>query len=457
MVFALFLALLLAPLRPAVALAQGDDGALRLMAEPASYTDVVDALDDPDPFDINLSLGFERMLTTGTVQREVNSAVSADGRASQNFVDIAEHERLISRLMVGADVGLYHDLAAYFRLPVVLSDTRELRAPDGRSAALANQDLVHRTPVTQPDGTVVMEDIGLFQVPFRSPTRSGLDYLGFGVAWGLLNQNRDPEFPTWVAMVEGRFNLADPRQPCQESCDNAGLSDGTNALRIETRASYRHRYFEPYTGLAFHIAWPTTAGDQSFIPSGDLSGFMNTIPPRVAELTAGVAVIPWEHRGRWQRFAIDLQVNAQYVSEGHGYSPLFDALGSSQSPYLTEPNLEGVPAPGVNPREVTFSGLTDMQSHGRYGVKLGLEMQAAQYVRFAFGTRIAYSTPYLISYADACNPNVDPQGADDVRRGSCRQGIINPHHRAAIDLPGNRFRVDGEVDLDFYGEATAQF
>jgi len=235
-----------------------------------------------------------------------------------------------------------------------------------------------------------------------------------------------------------------------------GISRGTHALRLETRASRRFRYIEPYGGLLFHVEFPAGAED-AFEPGGDLSGFMNTIPPIVGELTAGVALIPWEQRARWQRFVIDLRLNAAYISEGHGYSPLYDALGTSSTRYLTEPNNECAdPSESPECSPVVFTGLTDTQSHGRFGGRVALEMQAAQYIRFELGAALFYESPYLATYADACNPNVSPS-LDDPRMGTCRNGIINPHHRSAIDLPGQRFKVDGSVTFDFFASATAQF
>jgi hypothetical protein len=254
-------------------------------------------------------------------------------------------------------------------------------------------------------------------------------------------------------MVEGRFNYGDVLKPCAPGASDCGIGSGTNALRLETRASHRYRYLEPYAGLSFQIGWSSPDGDDFFIPGGDLGGYMNTIPPLLGEMTMGVFLVPWEHRARHQRFGLDLRFTATYVSEGHTQSPLFDALGTSTSPHLTAPNNEATDGTG---RSVAFTGLTDTQSHGRFGVHAALEMQAARYVRFYFGAAMFFNTPYLLTFTDSCNPNVD-QRAGDPRIGTCRTGIINPHHRPVLDLPGQRFRVEGEITLDFFASGVAQF
>lgn len=442
------------------------------MDEPTSYTDVVDAFDDDDVFDLHIHVGYLRQWETGRIQREVNGPAAADGRAQSLLVDVGTYELQRNGLMFGLDVGIFRDLALYARLPLILSDDRTITPRSGLD-----------TSVLDAGGS------SLFDLPtsgFRAPTRSGVDWLSVGLAWSILNQHRQRWAPTWVVMVEGRFNLGEPMRACQQldgmtrcrgdynaatdsftASSSPGVGRGVNALRAETRASFREGMVEPYAGLAVQIEWPGSAGSV-FLPAGDLRGYINRIPPIQARFTAGAAIIPWEDRQHFQRFTFDLRFNADYVSEGRDYSPLFDALGSSQNPYLATPNYEGVAGMdnGVSGLARTqFTGLTDTQSHGRVGGQITLEMQAAQYVRFQVGTLFMYSTPYNLTQADACNPNVAASSVNDPRLvGDCRPSasasntaIINPHHRPVIDMPGNRFRVDSLWQIDLYANVTAMF
>ncbi|MBZ0118920.1 MAG: hypothetical protein K8H88_18120 [Sandaracinaceae bacterium] len=458
-----------------------DDGQLRLMREPFTFVDVADAFDDEDPIDINVHVGFLRTWQYGELQRErtcLAGGVDQYGgmcsptwdphRYARNWANVAHHEQSTNILNLGLDVGIFRDLMIYGRMPLILSDDR----------SLGNVDTRYLTADSGGNGYPPLFTPGA-DGAFRSPTRGGLDYITAGLAWSIMNQHRERELPTWVLMIEGRLNVGDPMRACQATASgpqciaettnsmtglpdvdrtagrNAGSNSGTNALRIETRASWRTRYVEPYGGLSFQIAWPGQS-DRFFLPANNIQGFINDRPPILGALTGGLAIIPWENRGAWQRFAIDVRFMGTYVSEGHGYSPLYDALGTSSNPYLDEPVLEGQPDGTTDLRQANFYGLTDMQSHAEIAGMLGVEMQAARYVKFGLGFAVWYVSPYMITFADACNPNVSAP-AGDPRIGTCRTGIINPHHRSAIDLPGQRFRMAEQVRLDLFINAQAMF
>lgn len=444
--------------------AEAQDDGVVLSNEPTRYTDVIDAADDHDPFDLNLSIGFARSITSGTIQREISGPGIEPGQAA--YTNVAQHRRLSNVLLLGMEVGVYRDVMVYANLPLMLSDERSLRAPNAGGMAGA---------AAPP-----------FSVPFNSPTRSGIDYLALGAAWSITNQARMPSYRIWVLMLEGGCGVGVPLHACsteavpgssaacrgeydsagnQQWVSDPGISSGTNALRVETRVSRRIGYIEPYLGFAFQHEF-LASSDKYFSPGGALPGVVHRRPPVLGELTAGLAVVPWEHRGRHQRFTFDLRGQFAYVSAGRDYSPLFDALGISQDSTLTSPNLEidcsmssdpAACASASSVRRAYNYGLTDTQAHARLGARASLDMQAARYVRFTLGVSLYYNTPYLITGADPCNPGVAPDGADDQRIGTCTSGVINPSYRSSIDTPGRRFRLDGDFTVTFDAMLTAQF
>jgi hypothetical protein len=218
-------------------------------------------------------------------------------------------------------------------------------------------------------------------------------------------------------------------------------------------------YFEPFLGVAHDFPFIHGASEL-YEPIDDLPGAWDNEPPSTTDGVVGVAFVPWEDRGRFQRFELDLRGRAAFVTSGRAASPLFDALGadSNTNQQLAGPYYDRVSGGLQQPRVVPFTGLTNIQSHAEIGLSLGLIMQAARYVRFSLGLGLGYVTPHLITGAPACNPDFSPAFSDsDARVGDCDPGIINPLFIPAIDTPGRRFRVDDQVAWDFLASATGVF
>jgi hypothetical protein len=184
----------------------------RLMSETAEITTVADAFDKDDPFDLNLVLGFTQSGAHAKIRREtqLNQAGLATGGFIPASENIASYSSTMSTLLVGADVGIYQDLALILRLPVILSWSQQLGDLDGSSAVAAQRLVDPSDPSGNP----------LFSVPFKSPTRSGLDYISAGLDWAIYNQQRDETKPTWVIGIEGRFHR-DPAARVQSERDAA--------------------------------------------------------------------------------------------------------------------------------------------------------------------------------------------------------------------------------------------
>jgi hypothetical protein len=245
-----------------------------------------------------------------------------------------------------------------------------------------------------------------------------------------------------------------------------------SALSLETRVSKRVRYAEPYAGLGVLIEW-ASSGRKYFKPAGDLKGATEQAPPKQIFTTLGSEIIPWEHRGRYQRVAIDMRVNATYYTRGLDYSALYDALGSSDHGALARVNYEGVRGNGQGDlapcsgsadtdcyvgKRVPFYGLTETGSHLRYGARLGVDIRAARYVRFALGAGLSWVSAYALTSAAGCNTSEGASGRALGSAGqSCGAHASNPQYRATIDAPGRRFWLTGQMLIDLYASATAQF
>ncbi len=442
----------------------------RLMSETAEITSVVDAFDSDDPFDLNLVLGFSQSYKHAKIRRETQLA--QPGLATGGFIpaseNIASYSSSTSTLLVGADVGIYKDLALVVRLPVVLGWSQSLGDLDG-SQAVSAQRL--QDPVSGQ----------LFTVPFTSPTRSGVDYVSAGLDWAITNQQRDRTKPTWVVGIEGRVAIGTPLHACNAApaagvarCPDPvtgqdrdpGISRGMDSIVAKTIWSRRFGYVEPYSGFWVQADFPR--GDSDFgkwNPSTDVA----RTPPIVGSFAAGVEVIPYEHRAAFQRLSADFRLKGTYHSPGRDYSELFDALGSSQAGSLRTPNPAAYMAgptpggPGVadpSSEKVYFTGVTEQQAYGSFLVSASATWQAGAYVKFAVGGAFTYAQPHLVTAADSCNPSVtDPALAGPCRNPATGQvaGAPNPDHRDAIDQPGHRFSVDDTTVVDLYVMGIVMF
>jgi hypothetical protein len=415
--------------------ATADERDIHLLETPVTFTDVADAADGEDRFDLNVRVAFRRLQERAEVQRERPSSTGRSETERVGAYRLVRHE-----LLLGLDIGLFRDLELSVDLPLVLSDDRRLSAVDG----------------VPPEG---LAPAG----PLISPTRSGLDVLILGVGWAPLNQYRDAHSPTWVFRLTSRIAIGDVRAPCVTGQSDCGVSEGTHALSLETRMSHRFRYAEPYGGAGFTAQFRGRASS-AFAPGGTLAGYRHVNPPLIAEFVAGMALIPWEHRGKSQRLTVDFRLHALWVAEGRDYSPLFDALGTSMEPTLANPSCEGAPASAVDCtgdpsglRLVPFTGLTDVQAHGRIGGRVAVELQAARFVRFGFGGALHYTTPHQITGTGRCNPQASPRDASDPRIAGCAEGIVDPHYRVLLDTPGQRFSLTGQLRVDLFATMRAQF
>lgn len=446
----------------------------RLLRETGENTTVIDAFDKDDIFDANLLATFRQSWKSANIRRE--SSIAQPGLAGGAFTaqneNIASYSQSLSVLEVGADIGIFHDFALSLRLPLVLADSRELTDLDGSS----------RNPqrLQDPNGD------SLFSVPFKSPTRSGVDQLNVGLNLAIFNQQRDESKPTWVIGAEARFALGerlhacndnaqikcpDPTNPFGQSRD-PGVSRGMNTVVFSSVTSRRIGYIEPYTGLNMLIDLPQ--GNSDFGATNDLHGSLLNHPPIVGKFMVGLEVYPYEVHEEFKRIVLDFKLKAGYHSPGRDYSELFDALGSSQARTLRNPNPGGYkagadgftsvsdPAQG----KVYFTGITDQQAFGEIGGSAGVTWQIGQYTKFTAGLGLTHLQSHLITSADACNPDFKTSGTG--ASGPCRTGaatagggsstgIPNPNHRPVIDLPGRRFSVDDTTIVDLWLSGVVMF
>jgi hypothetical protein len=485
----------------------------RVMLESGEVTNVIDAFDDDDPFDINISLGFDFASKSARILREtsVYQPGLTTGGYTANTLNVADYSESTARLIPRIDVGIYKDLALYLKLPLILSHSRELAGVNGSENVPANQNpALAGAPV----------DGALFSLPFRSPTRSGIEYIGVGLDLNIFAQHRDRTKPTWLLGVEGRFSVGEPMHACndtpaagKERCAfpqdidqngspntetnlegtfsggrEPGVSRGTIGLELHTILSKRIKYVEPYGGFKALVEFQQETSDYGLT---DLEGSLVNHPPLVGTVLAGIMIIPWEDRERFSRLTFDFRLEAQYHSEGRDYSELFDALGSSGAQTLRNPQwarfrANDDPNAGscvVNPdngaqscfpssvvdlnsQKTYTTGLTDVQPYGSYRLSASATWQAAKFVKLNLGMGWKQDQAHGITADQPCNPEFK----DDIfQSGNCvgddnddgqpdrATGIPNPNYRPTINSIGRRFFVTDSGTFDFFASATVMF
>lgn len=475
-----------------------------VLREPAEITQVVDAFDDDDPFDLHFSLGFQQTWKNAKIRREtfIDQPGLSSGGYTADTMNIAKYSESTSRLNTKVSIGVFKDIALSFRVPIILSNSRKLDDLDG--SASAQTVVLQGAPGEQ-----------LFSLPFESPKRSGVEYLAVGLDAAIMNQFRDATKPTWVVGIEGRFNVSEPMHACsnntnglnqagpQKKCADPsdinrngvggeltdptvgplegnfsggrdpGVSRGTTGLELHTFLSKRIKYIEPYGGFKALFEFQNDSSDYG---ATDLKGSLVNHPPLEGTMILGLNVIPWEVRDQYQRVTIDFRFTGAYRSEGRDYSELFDALGSSDAPSIRKPAFAAYQAGGnpgesvvdPNSQKVYFTGLTDVQQHGRYTFSTEFTWQAGEYVKFSLGGGYTLVQSHFITFDQACNPDF----SDDVTKsGPCASlssdgsggftrtatGIPNPNYRAVINTPGRRFLVDDSNAFDAWLNATVMF
>lgn len=451
-----------------------------MLSENARFVDVVDSFDEGSTFSFRLSAGYAFQRRTATIEREMRVSDPMSSMGTVLFARAAEYAETTNTLHLNAEIGLFHDLALTFGVPLVLSNTRELSAP---SSADANALL---------DGW--MQDgrpTSLFSLPFSAPTRSGVDQVRLGLAWSILSQARDRSKPTWTVRFEWRPPVGSSMLACNNSpgpnvaecpspssipnlpvgginamgapsrpgsAGSTGLSRGMHGVYFQTALARRFGFVEPYAALDVLAEFPLRDSPFRYFdtPYGQLANF----PPIQGTLTLGAEITPWENRETWQRVMIDARIRGTYRSQGRDYSPLYDALGSSTSRALAAPgcpsnvrNADGSCQPG---RQVFFDGLTGVQSHVIINGQLAVAAQPVKFLRIDLGVGLSWVSPHLITATDACNPGESVPADHPEWRGGCvSDSAPDPTHRVPIDQPGGRFRTSGEMLFDFF--ATLSF
>ncbi len=492
---------------------------LFLLASPAyaaDLTDVVDAADDDDPFDIHIEPSFKQTIRSALIQREYPCDPSATGAQRDAFRRLdndcpepsvvfrkeMDAERITNELNVDIQIGLYKDVELHVRLPYVISDQRTLRFAGGSGLDVADSG----NSFVDPSDSRVIEDINanVSDSPFpndvltrqyfqtyrlfslegqKGPQRAGFGDMTLGLAWNPFNDQRDDTKST----LKLAFDYTIPTGEVARA-DNQGVGRGMHELKWSVASSKRFKYLEPYFSVAYIL--PLAADDSVFLEKGP--GQTLTSPGQRAEVTFGSEFIPFENPEKGQKFVIDVGLKWGFTAEGRDYGYLFDALGNSGCNGLTPGQIrdaieavrtgqntdreqvnraacrwvldEPANADGgtvfdpsdEDVQDVPFAhdGITDYEGYATFGATLGLNFQPSEYVQLRGRLGIEHEQEHFITSARTGIASSE-DGNDTVRFDDPNER--NPYYNPTLDGVGNRFRAENSLIFSWQLALALQF
>jgi hypothetical protein len=399
-------------------------------AEAAEVTRVLSARSLKD-LDIDVSLAWQHDQSKASIKRE---SVQPTGTVLAK--DLVYHQTRDTMQLRG-EVGLVHDLSFFLVGSLVLADQRGLDFD--RSGACATGNCIETLlrdgflPGTQGTSWGIDAEQGgsrfapSSQQVFRGPDRSGLEYLGLGLRWAAMNQARDHKKPTWTVGLETRLSVAsdqrfDPGKPTA----NRGVGLGYHQIILSTMFSRRFGAYEPFMGGWFMQPALTSNSVYKNIGTGSFSSAQRRIGGEL-----GIEGTVWENPAIHGRFALEASGRLEFRFEGLAQSELWEVL-SGDSRCVGDATLcrAGIDVDSQG-NAVPNSGVVRSPAYGLAGADAGLSAHIGRYARFRALFGMLFEETHFLT--DAASGN------------------------SVYDIPGRRFRVEGQYAWHVLLDATATF
>ena len=376
--------------------------------------------------DIHVSVAWQHDHSSASIRRELIEPTGV------LLINDARYHQSRDSLLLRGEVGLVQDLSLFLGLSLVVADDRGL-AFDKRGACASAPCLetLLRDGILPGDPNTTWgidaETGGRFQAPseelFRGPTRSGVEYLAFGLRWAAMSQARDPVKPTWILGFESRVSVAqDQRFDPSNPTANRGVGVGYHQLIFSSVFSHRFGAFEPSMGGWF--MQPVLTSSSVYRNQGD--GHYSTAQRRTGG-DVGIEATVWEDLARRARIALELDGRLEYRLQGLAQSELWEPLsgdpGCATDASRCRPGIDV--APGAN------AGVVRSPAYGIFGGDAGFSTHFGPYARLRglFGLR--FHQGHFLTDGGSANP--------------------------VYDVPGRRFRVEDAITWLVFVNGTAAF
>lgn len=430
-------------------------------AHGAEITRVASRGEPGNPFDLHLSVSWDRLQQRAQITREVpvGGGTGDPGRIVDG--DEMRYSRTVNSIVARAAVGITEDLDVHFEWPYVLGDDRSWRfglhngVPTGGLPPFVSS--IESNGIDADGQPCAPSPCPLFPVAPSTTVYHGgkAGDLKAGVAWGIFNDKKDPTKPFWLVGVDVTFPTASLYDPALDrgtdwsSPYNVSGKPGPFGEKVwkwdfHTTLSRRLGPIDPYVKAHATLMSKSSSTYSNCDHAAELTARspiqMNSAAaancrdsgaakdaeaqlPWIAGLTFGTELVPYEDEAEQQRVSLDLRVYADYTSDSRFYNELTDASGKL---HKTEEFL-------------TVGGF------------LGLYLRASRYVSIQATASLSTRTSHFLTGEalgrDGGWPQLDPSGI------TTDPGQMNPNFDWRYDAPGRRFRIseDALFELSFGG------
>jgi hypothetical protein len=433
-------------------------------ADAAEMTRVASRGEPGNPFDLHVSLRWDRLQERAQITREV-PILDASGAPTGAIEDGDElrYSRVVNAVVPRVAVAIAQDLEIHFEWPYVLGDEREWRfgltgaAPSGGvppvyvSTIESNRIDADGQPCPDGDGDGIPDPCPLFPVaPKTTIYRGGrAGDLKSGVAWGIFNDRKDPTKPFWLVGLDVTFPTAARYDPAADrgtdwsSPNNAPGHSGPFGEKVwkwdlYTVLSRRLGPIDPYVKAHATVMSESSSTYSNCEHAAELSDPARFNPiqmnsaaaanctdpgwaddagarlPWIAGITVGTELVPWEDEAAQQRLAIDVRLFGDYTSSQRFYNELTDASGRihETGDYLT------------------------------LGGFFGFYVRASRYVSLHATASLATNTAHYLTGESLGRDG----GWPALSAVQSDPSLMNPNFDWRYDAPGRRFRIS-EVSL----------
>lgn len=447
-------------------------GAPSALAGPDS--EVASSFDEDDPFDLHVFVDYEYQMRRANVKRELVGTRPVEPTdpvpVGIDLVFASSRHVIVPRV----EMGIFHDFALTFGLPVVILDQRTLELDRRNEPCDADSCVDRSSSSTILDGLLPPEGFdaddpttnfpGDDPMIFRGADRKGLDQVHLGFVWAPMNQARDDTKPTWKLGAElrvsvgeiARFDAADPES-------ETGISSGVHEVKLSTSMAKRVGWAEPY----FEAWWIAPIGMKSDSPFQDPGfGSKSTGKQQMAGTQFGFEAIAVDRGPDRQRVSLDLSARFVGHFEGRNYSEMWEVFALAGDTERGGPLVldEDPLDPGM--QAISHPGITNIENYLELGGRAALRADLGPTVHVAALAAFSRETTHVITFTDAgtdlprCEGGQMPgddceaTGNEVVNPGTVE---VNPLHVPLIDLVGHRYVSDSALNVMFGVEARVLF